>query len=60
MKDNKELKETFLAWLYRHYPPKVYGFDLDTFSSGEFKDDRVQIRWDAYRAGYGAKNEGYK
>lgn len=59
MKENKELKEMFLAWLSRHYPPNIYRFDLGTFASGEFKDDRVQIRWDAYRAGYEAsKVEG--
>ena len=53
------LHEKFLEWHFRRYPPEHYHFDYDQYTNGEFKDWRVQNRWEAFKAGYEAmKQEG--
>lgn len=51
------LHEKFLAWHFRRYPPAYHHFDYEQYTNGNFKDWRVQDRWEAFKAGYEAKTE---
>lgn len=52
-----KLHEKFLEWHYHRYPPAYHHFDYSQYTNGEFKDYRVQNRWEAFKAGYEATSE---
>lgn len=51
------LHEKFLEWHFRQYPPEYHHFEYDQYTNGNFKDWRVQNRWEAFQGGYEATKQ---